>query len=201
VHVWRDSLIRVTCLKCVTWLIHTGGMAHSYVCHDLFICVTWLIHLWDMTYPSVWHDSSIGVTWRIHMWDMTYSCVRHDSFICETWLIPLCDTTHPYVRYDSFICETWLIHMWDMTHSYHMCGMTHSYVCHGSFIFFFLHPRQISIDGNLSLQVQCKMFHSHAWHDAFTRVTWLIPICDMTEFKCHDWIHMFGTSHSCVWYD
>ena len=72
IHTWCDSFV------CVTWLIRTCDMTHSYVWHDSFICVTWLIHVCDMTHWYVWHDSFIRVT----LW--------LDSFICVTWLIDNC---------------------------------------------------------------------------------------------------------------
>jgi len=37
---------------CVTWLIHTCDMTHSYVCETL-ICMTWLIHVCDLTHSYV----------------------------------------------------------------------------------------------------------------------------------------------------
>ena len=88
---------------CVTWLIHTCDMTHSYVWHDSFICVTWLIHTCDMTHSYVWHDSFICVTWLIHMCGRTHSYVWHDWFICVAGLIHMCDMTHSYVRHDSSI--------------------------------------------------------------------------------------------------
>jgi len=95
------------------------------VWHDSFICVTWLIHTCDMTHSYVWHDSSICVTWLIHMCDVTPSQVWHDSFVCVAWCGHdcLCDMTHSHVWCDLFTCVTfifvtWLLHMRDITHSY-----------------------------------------------------------------------------------
>jgi len=75
---WRMSR---TTFICVTWLIRTCDMTHSYA--------TWPIHMCDMTHSYVWHDSFIRVTWLIRMCDMSHSYVWHDSFIC--------DMTHSYV--------------------------------------------------------------------------------------------------------
>jgi len=106
---------------------------HSYVWHDSFICVTWLIHMCDMTHSYVWHDSFICVTWCIHMCDMLCSHVRYEPFIRVTWPIHMFDFSHSYAWRVWFMCVTWRIHMCDMPH--HMCGMMHSHVWHGSFIY------------------------------------------------------------------
>jgi len=59
-----------------------------------------------------------------------------------------------------------------------MCGMTHSCVCHDSFI---------SVTWLLHT---CDMLHSHACHDAFVYVrrdSWLFHTCDMTHIRMrHD---------------
>jgi len=57
-------------LLCVTWLIATCHMTHSYVSHDSFLHVTWLIPMCHMTHSYVSHDSRVG----------------HDSLLCVTWL-------------------------------------------------------------------------------------------------------------------
>jgi len=78
-----------------------------------------------------------------------------------------------------------------------MCGMTHSYVWHDSFICV------------TWLIYTCGMTHSYVWHDSFICVAWLIHMCGMTHlYVCHDssicvpWlIHMCGMTHSYVWHD
>jgi len=65
---------------CVTWLIHTCDVTHSYVWRDSlracrytawdFICVTLLSHMCDMTH--VWYDSFTLVTWLIYLCGMTH---------------------------------------------------------------------------------------------------------------------------------
>ena len=108
--MWHDPFI------CVTFLIHTYDMSHSYVWHDLFICVTWLIHMCDMTHS--WHDSS----------DMTHLYLISSSIRDFRKLIHMNDTTHPYVSHGASICVPWCMHRWDMTRLYQK--MTHSYVWH-----------------------------------------------------------------------
>jgi len=147
--------------SCVSRLIHTCVMSHSYVCHDSFIRASWLTgaqlhgdcdthqrHTWmiSFTYVSLLiytcvmtHKSS--TVWVMHlayMCDMTHPCV--------SWLVLMChDSQDLHCMYDMIrSCVWWLIHMCDMTHSYvchdsfiwliHMCVVTHSYVCHDSFI-------------------------------------------------------------------
>jgi len=51
--------------------------------------------------------------------------------------------------------------------------------------------------------------HSHVWHDSFTRVTWLIHMCDMTHSHvwrdsrtCVTWpVHMCDMARSYAWYN
>jgi len=110
--------------------------------------------------------------WRSHVCP-THSCVQFDSL---------------YVWHDTKVmshlcmCDVkWLIHMCGMTHSYvnhdsfickpwliHMWTMTHSYVC------------------NLTHSYLCDITqlchtHSYLWHDSFICVPWLIHMCAMTH--------------------
>jgi len=110
--MWHDSFM------CVTLLIHTCDVPHSYAWRASFIRGKWL------TQSYVWRGPFICVTCLIHVCDMPHSCV--------TCLIHRCDAPHSYVWHESFIRGKWLTHMCDMTHSYvwhdsFMCNMTHSY--------------------------------------------------------------------------
>jgi len=92
----------------------------------------------------------------------------------------------------------WPIHMCSMTHSYvchdsfiwvswliHMCAMTHSHVCHDSFIWTHSHVCHDSFIWVSWLIHMCAMTHSHVCHDSFTCVPWLTHMCAMTQDKCH----------------
>ena len=78
-----------------------------------------------------------------------------------------------------------------------MCGMTHLYLWHDSFICVTWLIRM------------CDMTHLYVWHYSFRCVTWLIYMCDMTHsyvwhdpFICVIWhIHMCETTHSYVCHD
>ena len=176
---------------CVIWLIHT--------------CETWLIHICETWLIQMWHDSVSEVKARIpclqRIIGMTNSYVPWLIHTCVIWLM--------------HICATWLNHMWhepvsevkmgilclyrifDMTHYIcvtkliQMCGMTHSYVWHDSFIYvtWLIH--------------MCDMTHSYVWHDSFTCGTWLIHMWDMTHsyvghdsFTCVTWL--IWLIHICV---
>jgi len=128
--------------------------------HDWSICATWLIHVWydsftcDMTHLHASHDSYMSGEWLI--------CVWHASSVCKTWLIR--------VRHASFTRETWLTQMW---HGYvpwliRMCAMTHSCVCHDSFICVPWHT--------------CECVVAHTWHT-----------CEWVSFTLTSLIH---TAHS-----
>jgi len=83
--------------------------------------------------------------------------------------------------------------------SNHMCDMTHSYLCHGSFIrVIWLNQfmRHDSFDvwdtthsyvcHNSSMRV--PWLNLYVWHDCFIRTTWLIYTCDMNHSICLIWL-------------
>jgi len=88
-------------LLCVTWLIHTCDMTHSYVWHDSFLRVTWLIHTCDMIHSHVWHDAPIKI-------DNNTQITLREEAGCEVAQYPQ-QTWH-----DAHICVPWLIHMCDI---------------------------------------------------------------------------------------
>ena len=100
------SLICVTLLIHVIWLVNKCGKTHSYAQYDSFMCVNWLIHMCDMTPSYVWHASFICVTRLIHMCDMPHSYVWHDAYILVTCHIHSCDITHVSAWYHLSTCVT-----------------------------------------------------------------------------------------------
>jgi len=67
---------------CVTWLVRTCDMAHSYVCHDSFICVTHTTTLFYRTQGMMCGIRFMCVTSLLHMYDMTHSYVCCVTFMC-----------------------------------------------------------------------------------------------------------------------
>jgi len=116
---------------------------------------------------------------------MPHIHVCHDSFTRVIWN-------------EWFTCVTWPIHMCGKTHSYvrhnsfirvtwfiRMCGTTHSYVCHRSFtcVVWLVH--------------MCGMIHSCVWYE-FVAAQHSVP----NSFVCVPWLnHMRGMTRSHVWHD
>jgi len=77
-----------------------------------------------------------------------------------------CDMTHP--------CVTWLIHM---------CGMTHFYVWHDSFLCV---TWRIHMCGH-------DMTHSYVWYNSSMSVTWIFHLC------IHVYVHMCTRIYVCIY--
>jgi len=184
----------------------------SHVWHGIRMC--------DMTRSHLWHDSFTCVTWLVHMCDMTRMyVVRTSGLVCMWHDIRICDMTRSHVRHvnvsrshvftRSHVCHVnvcgWhvrLVHLSDVTHS-HVCG-------HDSFITggycstlrdFCLHLSAVLRRkmGNLRMYLRlvccvylCGMTHFFAWHDSFSRVTWLIHMCEVTQ--SHAWHGSFTSA-------
>ena len=137
---------------------------------------------------------------------MSHSCLYKESFLCALWL--------------TFMCVSWLISMCTMTHIYEyhkswtisvvleiwlflvsvfsfMCAMSHSCVCHVSFL------------REPWLSPTSAMTHSYVWRESFVRVPWPTFMCTMTHepsvsFKKHDvlekkkWAFVCRDSYLCV---
>jgi len=89
---------------CVTWLIHTCGMTHSYVWHDSFIRVIWPNQMSGATLLYSWYDSFIYVTryLRFYMHDVTYPwktpVSESHSGVCGCACICICVYMHTCAR-------------------------------------------------------------------------------------------------------
>ena len=169
------------------------------------------VYTFDMThsYVYVWRDSFIRMTQLIYMCDMTHLHVRHNSFTCATNFFDVCDTIQwflagldecPYYRwhvcriwYDIFIRVTWCMHMCDMTYSYIGHVLIHIlmhipiyilvYLLIHILIYILIHICDITWRIPLiPWTFICDMLHSHFRHDSFTCTTWLIHMCDMTQW-------------------
>jgi len=182
------------------------------MCETLLKCVRIYFHLY------VRHYSFANELCRTHIKKMNiHNNVAH---IKKKWIFTYVSLT--YVRHYWFAClfvthlrrysftYMWaitrfaiLIHLYYVTHAkgvtwlIHKDDMTHSYMCHDSFICvtWLIH--------------MCDMTHSYVWHDLFICVTWLIHMCVTADshvrhdsFKCMTWlIHMCVTMHLHVRHD
>jgi len=196
------SQARLRCVRsdsfiCATWLIHMGGMTHSYVWHDSFAWVTWLVRTWisrvvcgrsQARLRCVWRDSFACVTWIIHMCGilirkcgMTHSRVWHYSFtrICCKY----CKRSQARFRcvwHEAFMCVTWLTHMCDMTHPRGLAERAVDDDNRAASVYDVYKWVTCVLLGHIAfihvtwLVYMCDVTHSHVWHDIFTCVAWLI---------------------------
>jgi len=132
------------------------AMTPLYMCYDLFTCVPWQItselrkpwrwcgrekccfrcfyelvplHTGIHTYEWVVHSLTHSLTHphtlsRVPLGFIHISLFRNISFMCMSWQSCVC-TQYEYESHDVFTGVTWLIDM---------CDVTHSCVCHDSFI-------------------------------------------------------------------
>ena len=192
-----------------TWLSHMCDMTHPYLRRDSFIFVTWPTHPWDMTQSYVWHDSVICVTWLIYRCDMTQLC--HRALHEDTCGTRASCHTHEWVTHmnESQLRHATQSQRYSMRHVhtrrvYHMCAMSYSYVSCDAVVspcvtcvmyipdgYITCVPRLIGVCDMTRLIRMCmcnttEMCHrvSHVmgkWCVSFTRVIWLIRMCDMTR--------------------
>jgi len=194
---WHDSFI------CLTWPMYmwheqTGQRTPPWHYTELLDKVTRLIYTCGVTALHVWRDSYICVPWLIHMCDVTHFYVLHDSFTfltranvftlislhkalrSVTWLIYTCGMIHSYVWHDLFLRETWLIHMCDMTHLY----VWHDFsICVTSKLGN-LHLNSAALGPEVRVMTHLRVWHDSFMCDFFFCETWLIPMCDMTDYMC-----------------
>jgi len=83
-------------------------------------CVTWLIHTCDVTHPHVRHDSSIWSSLDIR----TDTCKN----VIMTYLICMCAMTHPYVLHYACMDVRMFVfvRMCVLSHTMYVCIVTHT---------------------------------------------------------------------------
>jgi len=136
----------------------SASMLVWVVGHDAFRFVTPLILTSGISHPCVWHQ-------RIHVFDNSFMCLITHSCV---W--------HQRIHVFDISACVWhqrifqAVHMDAVVES--LCGITHSDVRHGSFLYatFLIHRRDSDV-------THCCPF-TEQWN---TRVTWLIQLCDMTR--------------------
>jgi len=199
--IFRKRALQIVArLQKITYnLRHPMGLRHPIVVVVPQYCMTWLIYMWIRFFqlresnkfwrtdtPPVWRDAFTCLTYLIRIRDMTHSYLWHYSFLSVTLLLCVIKLIQYIIIH---ICKYIYIYIYDKTHS-HGWYDWHS----GSRARW----KQISYCSMLPL-----------WYDAFTCVTWLFHMCDMTHsyvwqdtFTCEIWlIHMCDMTHSYVWHD
>ena len=120
---WQPLLLSTT--------LHMCAMTHS--------SVPWLLQMCAMTHSALLHmfTGEIAVAFihdALYVCAMTHSHVCHDSFICVPWLIYMCAMTRSCVFSAWLTGEIALASGLPQLTSLHTCDMTHTCVCHDSFI-------------------------------------------------------------------
>ena len=179
-YVGYDSLTHTkAAFVSMTWLVDMCAMTHTCLWHVWGIRVPWLIRTCDMTLWCVCHDSTNGSPLRMPVsllirirWAMTHAYLRpvtNTNESCHTFANASHVTDKNEVCHDSCVSVTSPVDMCAMTYWFiRMCAMTHSYVCHDSFVCV------------TWLVDMFAMTHSYVWHDSFTCAPWLIDsfVCD-----------------------
>ena len=139
-HVCHISFIRLS------YRIHMCAMTHSYVCHISFTCVPWLIyhHTHSSIYLTVliyfmraiwnwFHAWHTGTWWRRPIGCLKLQVIfrkRAHNYRALLWKM----TCKGKASYGSSPPCTDLLHVCHDAELMHMCAITHSHVCHDSFI-------------------------------------------------------------------
>jgi len=144
---------------------------YIYTCVYAYIYINIHMYTYEYILIYVWHD----FVW-VYRSKQTYP---HD-----------CNYYHPW--HDAFICVRWRIHIF--ARLIYMCGMTHSYVRHDSFIYVW-HNSSIWVYLLEQAYPHDRAYY-YPWHDAFISVTCRV------EFICVTWhIHIFVAWLIYAWYD
>ena len=169
-HVWQSHICDMT-----------RGTSSAYI----------VSHLWQSHVTSVtWLMSHLNVAFR------HYSCDRCDMTHVTgvTWLMS---------HLMTLMSHLWVSHLW-----HDSCDMTHVtwLVWHDScdescrhidieLVMSHLNMTCLVIEMSYRDDCMCDMTHSHAWHESFTCVTWVIHMCDMSY--SHVW-HRFHLTNVCL---
>jgi len=235
---WESCLLRVIAAETLRHDAPALPPKAVAFCHDSSICVTWLIHTYEITHSYVWHDSFMYV----YMCDknLTQSCLQHWHYVMipshcrqQQWRSARNDMTHSYVWHDSFVCVTWLIHVYiraTWTWLNHTCaidttswcprvaasssgvlpklihtsGMTHSYVWHDSFTYMYIrHESDFVICATLTIYHDALALPPVAvafYHKSFICVTWIIHMCEISSGVLqHMYIWQTQTMARMIW--
>jgi len=146
-----------------------NSRAQLFICAHLFTCFSWLIQICVMTYSYRWHDmvANEQVTFESHVLKSHVMNLNEWCLTCE------CVTPWWSCLMVIFTRVTWLINM---------CGMTHSYVWHDSFMRV---PWVIRTH---------DMSHPYMCRELFVHVTWFLDDCNRGArgFICMSWLIVMG---------
>jgi len=132
-NVWHDVFM------CVTWLIYTCDMIHSYVWRDPFVRVTLLMHICDMTHSCCHGLPRLSVIYRssatLHnvmfenasneidsetaVLSLRESCRTYEWGVSHVWMSHITRTNESYHTYEWVISHIWRRHVTHMKVSYH----------------------------------------------------------------------------------
>ena len=108
---------------------------HTWMSHGTHINKSWHTYEWVMSHIWMGHGTHMNESWHTYEWVMAHICMSHGTHMnkswhtkCVPWRIHMCAMT--WVMANIVMSHIWGTHMRDC----HMCAMTHSYVCHDSFI-------------------------------------------------------------------
>jgi len=161
-------------------------------------------------YMMYWNASGMHETWHICEWVVAHIWMSHGTYMNES----AHKTGHDSLYMMYWSASTRIV-------SCFICTMTHSYMCHDSFItdnmihFVWcigMHPLESCPVLYVPWLIHiCAMTHSYMCHDSFIYVPCLIHICAMTHsYMCHDpfryvpWlIHIYAQATNdmihCIW--
>jgi len=197
IHMWMGGAALMN-NSCLTYT-HVNGWCCTYEWVMSHIYTReWVVSRIRTSHVSHLHTWMGGVahtngSCRTYEWVTSHStgagrhCACARKLLCcfHSWGVwDMFDMTHSYVRHDSWhdsvACVTWLVCCANCLYARHD-------LWHGSFLYttwLMVHVLTSKVASLPSMR-----FVGHAWHDSFTRatwlVTWLIYTCDMTRDMTH----------------